>query len=362
MKIAMGISSLGGGGAERVLSIMANYWVERGKQVMVITLAPEERDVYRLDPRVERTAFDLERVSNGVWEAVRSNLERILQLRKALQQGCPDVIIGFSEHMSIMLLLASWGLSIPVIVFEHTDPRQAPLDRAWAALRLWCYRRAKGIVLLTEELKQVAAQSWPERLLHTIPNPAVVEEGAEEPLPFELPPRFVVAMGRLVSIKGFDMLLEAFARVGSDDWSLVILGEGEERQRLERQVRIHGLEGRVMLPGRVDKPFQVLRQAQLFVLSSRFEGFPMALVEAMACGLPAVSFNCPTGPSDIIRDGIDGILVPREDVDALARAMQRLMEDDEMRIRLGSRAPDVRARFDLKKVMGQWDRLLESVR
>ncbi len=357
----MGISSLGGGGAERVLSIMANYWVEKGKQVMVITLAPEERDVYRLDPQVERVAFDLERISTGMWDAVRSNLRRILLLRKALHEGRPDVIIGFSEHMSIMLLLASWGLSIPVIVFEHTDPRQAPLDRAWEMLRRFCYRRAKGIVLLTAELRQVAARNWPEALLHTIPNPAVVENGEGRLPPFELPPRFVVAMGRLVSIKGFDMLLEAFARAGRDDWSLVILGEGEERQRLEALVRSLGLEGRVLMPGRVDEPCQVLRQAELFVLSSRYEGFPMALVEAMACGLPAISFACPTGPSDIIRDGVDGLLVPREDVNALAQTMKRLMEDEEARRRLALRAPEVQVRFNVETVMGQWDRLLESV-
>ncbi len=362
MKIAMGISSLGGGGAERVLSIMANHWARRGKQVVVITLAPEERDVYRLDPNVMRTAFDLERPSSGIWDALWSNLRRISALRKTLRREQPDVVIGFSEHMSIMLLLASWRLSIPVIVFEHTDPRQAPLDRAWEMLRLRCYRSAKGIVLLTEELRRVAARNWPERLLHTIPNPAVVEEGEESPLPFKLPQRFVVAMGRLVTIKGFDMLLEAFARVGSDDWSLVILGEGEERERLEAQVRNLGLEGRVLLPGRLERPSQVLRKAELFVLSSRFEGFPMALVEAMACGLPAVSFDCPTGPSDIIRDGVDGVLVPREDVDALAEAIKRLMKEKEVRRRLASRAPEVKARFDVEKVMGQWDRLLESVR
>ncbi len=362
MKIAMGISSLGGGGAERVLSIMANYWVERGEQVMVITLAPESRDVYRLDPRVERTAFDLERASKGVWDALRSNVQRILSLRRALRKGRPDVIIGFSEHMSIMLLLASWRMAIPVIVFEHTDPRQAPLDRVWEALRRRCYRRAKGIVLLTEELRRVAARNWPEDLLHTIPNPAVVDGGDETPLPFELPHRFVVAMGRLVSIKGFDVLLDAFARTRCEGWSLVILGEGEERERLESIVQALGLEGRVLLPGRVDNPSRVLKRADLFVLSSRFEGFPMALVEAMACGLPAVSFDCPTGPSDIIRQEVDGILVPNGDVDALARAMRRLMEDDEERRRLASRASEVQTRFHVEKVMGQWGRLLESVR
>ena len=363
MKIAMGISSLGGGGAERVISIMANHWADKGEDVTVITLASEEKDVYHLDERVRRAAFDLERHSQGAWDAVKSNLQRIMSLRRTLRSNRPDVVIGFSEHMSVMMLLATLGLSIPVIVFEHTDPRQAPLDRLWGLLRRWSYFRAKGIVLLTEELKAVAVQSWPEKILHVIPNPAVVVESDRNVSPpFELPPRFVVAMGRLVPLKGFDMLLEAFSRCKRDDWSLVILGEGEDRPRLEQLVKSLKLEQRVLLPGRVAEPSHVLRRAEFFVLSSRYEGFPMALVEAMACGLPVLSFDCPTGPSDIIRDGEDGILVPREDISALAEAMMGLMDDEGERRRLAARAPEVMKRFCVEKVMGQWDVLLASVR
>ncbi len=363
MKIAMGISSLGGGGAERVISIMANYWAGKGRDVTVITLASEEKDVYHLDERVRRAAFDLEKKSQGAWDALKNNLQRILYLRKTLRASRPDVVIGFSEHMSVMMLLATLGLSIPVIVFEHTDPRQAPLDRFWGFLRRWSYFRAKGIVLLTEELKGVAAQNWPEKLLHVIPNPAVVvESNKDAPPPFELPPRFIVAMGRLVPLKGFDMLLEAFSRCERDDWSLVILGEGEDRPRLEHLVKKFNLEQRTLLPGRVAEPSLILRRAGIFVLSSRYEGFPMALVEAMACGVAVLSFDCPTGPSDIIRDGEDGILVPPEDISALTGAMTWLMDDERQRHRLATRAPEVMERFCVEKVMDQWDALLASVR
>lgn len=363
MKIAMGISSLGEGGAERVITIMANYWAGKGEDVTVITLASEEKDVYHLDERVWRAAYDLEINSRGIWDALKNNLLRVLRLRGTLRSRRPDVVIGFSEHMSVMMLLATLGLSIPVIVFEHTDPRQAPLDRLWRLLRRWSYFRAKGIVLLTEELKNVAAQNWPEKILHVIPNPAViVEKDKRAPPPLELPSRFMVAMGRLVPLKGFDMLLEAFSRCERDDWSLVILGEGEDRLRLEQLVKDLGLEQRVLLPGHVAEPSLVMRRADIFVLSSRYEGFPMALVEAMACGLPVISYDCPTGPSDIIRDGVDGILVPREDVPALVEAMTCLMDDGDERKRLALRALEVTERFCVEKVMGQWNALLASVR
>jgi glycosyltransferase involved in cell wall biosynthesis len=199
-----------------------------------------------------------------------------------------------------------------------------------------------------------------------IPNPCVyplpVSEPRLDPADWVAPARRVVlAVGRLGEEKAFAGLIDAFARlaVRFPEWDLVILGEGGERAALEDQVAESGLAGRVLLPGRVGNLAVWYRRTALYVMSSRFEGFPNTLLEAMAHGLPAVSFDCETGPADIIREGVDGHLVPPADGEAgLAWGMAAMMQDDEQRQRMGKAAVTVQARFSPERVMAEWDDVL----
>ena len=219
------------------------------------------------------------------------------------------------------------------------------------------------LVVQTQDVLNWAVLLVGKRNAQVIPNPIGELVSRQVGSTAEFPQPFILAVGRLDRQKGFDLLLHAFERLAGQhpNWSLVILGEGDERHSLEALIQKLHIEERVRLFGRHDNPASVMMQASLFVLSSRFEGFPNALLEAMACKLPVISFDCPSGPREIIRNGVDGILVSREDVDALVLAMQDLINHPEKREQLELRATEVTERFSLNRVMGMWEKVLMDV-
>src|SRR2546423_7411804 len=160
-------------------------------------------------------------------------------------------------------------------------------------------------------------------------------------------------MGRFTQEKGFASLIRAFGVVACKhpEWTLEIWGDGPVREELVEVTRQHGLHDRVILPGYTSSPHERMRNADLFVLSSRTEGFPNVLCEALACGLPVVSFDCPCGPREIVRHGVDGVLVPNGDIDALAVALGEMMGDHQRRSSFASSAPEILERFGTQSVM-----------
>jgi GalNAc-alpha-(1->4)-GalNAc-alpha-(1->3)-diNAcBac-PP-undecaprenol alpha-1,4-N-acetyl-D-galactosaminyltransferase len=354
------------------MATMANHWAARDWSVTLVTLDGATDDFYALHPAVERVALGVSGVSPNVWRAVRSNARRVMRLRRAIRGSRPDVVISFMAATNALTLLAARAERVPVVVSERVDPTQYQLGRIWTRLRRVTYPWAAAVVVQTPEVLHWARGFLRPETLHVIANPVAAPPDsprssagfiARESRETATAVRHVVGMGRLDSQKGFDLLVRAFAQCCARrlDWRLTIIGEGEERDRLEALAEQLGIRSLVLFPGRVTEPHAVLRDADLFVLSSRYEGFPNALLEAMAAGLPVIATDCPSGPAHIVRPGIDGLLVPVEDPDALAAAMASLMDDPACRAQMGQRAIDVLERFAVERIMADWESLLGQV-
>lgn len=361
MRVALLISALTPGGAERVISILANAWAARGWSVDLLTFDDgREPPFYALHPAVVLHPLGIAGASAGALVGLGRNVWRARVLRAAVAALAPDVLISFLDRVNITALLATAGMRTPVIVSERNDPHHYLIGRSWELLRRLLYRRASAVVVQSQAARAYFAPAV-QRRTRVLPNPV-------PPAPPDLPPApaarpTVLAMGRLTEQKGFDLLLQAFAALAGHHpgWALEIWGEGEERPALEAQVRAYGLAERVQLPGVTRRPAAQMRRAELFVLSSRYEGFPNVLCEALACGLPVVSFDCPSGVREIVRDRVDGLLVPPGDVGALAAAMGALMADQAARRRLAARAPEVLDRFGVPQVAALWETLIGDV-
>jgi GalNAc-alpha-(1->4)-GalNAc-alpha-(1->3)-diNAcBac-PP-undecaprenol alpha-1,4-N-acetyl-D-galactosaminyltransferase len=368
VRLTLVIASLTGGGAERVMAVLANDWAARGHHVTLITIARRDDDRQALSSAVTRVALDLLSPSRSLWQAARTNVQRLTRLRREIRRSRPDVVISFLAQTNVLTLCATRALGVPVIVSERVDPRADPIPAFWAGMRALLYGSAAAVVVQNSDVARWAERHVRVEKVHTIPNPVSAPEecsgrcGPSSSLPEWLsdPRSKVFAMGRLTEQKGFDVLLQAFARCQPETlhWSLIILGEGEERGRLEALAARLGIASAVRLPGYVRDATRVLREGDLFVLPSRYEGFPNALLEAMGCGLAVISTDCPSGPAEIVRHGIDGLLIPPGDVDALSVAMRQLIATPDDRRRLGSRAVEVVERFSLANVRRSWDELL----
>lgn len=358
--VAFVLAGLGAGGAERVVSLIADAWARAGRRITIITFdRDDEASFHPLPPGIVLRRLAIPAPRGGGVAALATTVRRIVALRRALRATDADVIVSFLTKINVLTLLACLFTRRRVAISERNNPRRQEKSRLWTAALAALSWRADAIVMQTDaSLACLGAAA--RRRATVIGNP--IELGAVERCATGAP--VLAAVGRLTDQKGFDLLIDAFARVATrhPDWRLVIWGDGERRAALRRQIGAAGLDARIALPGNSACPGQWVAGAEAFVLSSRYEGFSNVLGEAMAGGLAVAAFACDFGPRDMIRDGTDGLLVPAEDVDALAATIDRLMGDAALRDRLGRAARESIARYDPATIVARWDRVLAGLR
>lgn len=267
------------------------------------------------------------------------------------------ILIGTRPALNLIALDAKRpGLGVVGVEHMHYSQHR-PIEQAEMRKR---YPKLDALVVLTEhDLREYGEVLDGGTRLVRIPNAVPDPKGP----PSSLSDPVVLAAGRLTPQKGYDRLIRAFAQVARKhpEWTLRICGSGHRRRGLKRLIRKCGVADNVRLMGAVQNLEEEMESASLFVLSSRFEGLPMVMLEAMRKGLPVVSFDCPTGPREVIEDGKDGLLVADGDIDALAGAMTELIEDEQKRVRYGAAATAKAAGFSLAVVGPTWDTLLSSL-
>lgn len=336
---------------------LANYWVSRQHEVTIVTYDNGQGPFYNLDGRINLVQKNLS--GGNLPRRLLNHISRVPAFRILIKKVQPDIVVSFMDRTNILVLIASIGLKVPTIVSERIDPRYYHPGFPYSLLRKILYRRASAVVALSK-----AQAAWLSSFcheVHVIPNPVLSTNSGQ--IGTNSRKNQIIAAGRLVKQKGFDILIEAFSRSvdRSSNWVLEIYGEGPERKSLQRQIEALNLSNRVLLPGLANDLGLRLRSARFFVLSSRFEGFPCVLLEALVNKCPPIAVNCTDSIGEIIEDGKNGIIVPPRDVAGLATAMTEMMSNQDYRSKLAANGPAITKKYNIEMISACWENLFNVV-
>ena len=355
-RIVFYIAGLQRGGAERVLADLANFFVHNDYDVTVFTDCLLEKEYY-LEPGIRREVVGYEPTGKRLTDMVK----RITTIRKAYLRVKPDVVVSFIGKTNIRAVLASFGTGIPVIVSVRSGPQREYYSAAMKILAKCLFGFAAGTVFQTEGAKDWFGKRVQKKSV-ILANPlhdSVIRFRYDGARADE-----IVAVGRLVEVKNYRLLLKAFAQI-ADKYPgtvLKICGDGPERENLLQYVKELAIDSRVLFMGDCDNVPDAIYRSRLFVLSSDVEGMPNALLEAMSMGLAVISTDCPCGgPRAVIQNGQNGILVPVGDDAALAEAIDRVLSNPGLEESLGKNAHKIQERLSPEKVNEQWREYIESV-
>lgn len=331
--------SLQQGGLENAVTVMSNWLVTNNIEIVILT-AYSKPQFYELDERVK--------VLNPSFKKENTNMlfyytKLVFHFRTELKWLAPDVVISYGDFLNPVSLLSIRGLSIPIYVSDRSSPnKKFPFYVEF--FRRWLYPKAEGVIAQTsraaDQKRVMIGQDANVRIIHNPIRP-VNEVNIEKR-------NVVLGVGRHYHVKGLDRLLIAFSKLENKSWELHIAGAtGPETNNLKQQAKKMGIADRTLFLGAVKDIDTVFSYSKIFVLPSRSEGFPNALIEAMAHGLACVSFDINAGPRDVIENGVNGVLIEDGDIDSLATNINELIINESLRIQLGEKAKKLKDKLSL---------------
>ncbi|UBU10162.1 glycosyltransferase family 4 protein [Nonomuraea gerenzanensis] len=371
------LHAFGMGGTIRTVVNQANAMAAAGHDVELVSLVRRrDNPQFALDPRItvstlvdQRGGRQADSVARRAWRRVRGKMvprgefaadyftERVEWAAMEYVSRLRDGILVTTRPALNLISARRTPKTVIRVAQEHMNLSAYP-DTIRREIARY-YDRFDAITVLTRTNRLEYQRLLPTTPIVQIPN--AVHKVEQEPSRQVSP--VVIAAGRLVPQKGFDLLIQAFAQVVAEhpEWRLRIFGTGPRKGQLLGMVEQYGLGEHVTLPGRTDRLDRELTDASVYALSSRFEGLPMVMIEAMTHALPVVAFDCPTGPGDVLTDGVDGVLVPPRDVDALAAALNRVIADRDLRVRMGRAARRTSRAYGPEQVMPLWEDLFAEL-
>ena len=352
MHIACMISSLIKGGSERVMCNLADYFVQQGNRVTLVTQYQRE-DEYPLNPKVKRILSQITEAEMGR-NRISNFIRRFQKLRNIWKTEKPDAILVFIGKNNFMALLTAWGLHIPVVVSVRADPNQEYPNRWMRFMARHLFKKAAGVILQTRACMEFFPKAVQRKsvILHNPVNEVFFEnpyEGERE--------HTIVTVGRIDENKNQALLLRAFAPIAADypDYQIILYGKGDQEENLKQLADNLEIADRVIFAGNVSDVAGKIKKAGVFVLTSNTEGMPNALIEAMVLGLPVIATDCPCGgPRDLIEDGVNGILTPVGDVDKMKENLQHILNDLQNALHMGQTARKSTAIYREKIVYREW--------
>lgn len=348
------------GGTERVATRIANELVKQGKyEVFFVSLAEQSEEVFfDIDRSIKHYALGKKWISPGpLYVSV------IFKLRKFLREHKPDIIVDIDIALDILSIPACVGLDVKIVSWEHSnyDFENTISYRRW--ILGFSIKRSDFVVTLTEEDRiNYGKKGGRKTNIKAIGNPIDITGGK---LTYEDGKRenSIVTTTRLIKSKGTKYLLRVAESVlkKHTDWKWYVLGDGEDREMMESFLQSHNLKGRLILEGRVRNVNEYLKKSKIFVFTSMREGLPMSLLEAKSCNLPCVSFDIQTGPSEVIKNGINGYLIEPFDTDKMSELLSELMENSSLREEFASHVMDDMGKYNLDNVITQWNEVLDGL-
>ncbi|MBU3024410.1 glycosyltransferase family 4 protein [Zobellia galactanivorans] len=356
MRIDFLINRMSGGGAERVVSLIANYLAEKGHVVRIITF--QDTDKYYLNPSIQRVKLHKHPLFQSV---VINGFFQLLNFYKK-KKNRPDVMSSHICLLGYMTIPVAKILRLKLIVSEHTNHIQVT-SFARRFLRTYMYPHADAVTILTKFDQEYF--SVRNKNVWLMPNPCPFKITNESHLE-KIEKKEILAIGDLnrYENKGFDNLLEICAPIFEKypDWKIKIVGDGDEGLKfLKNKAKTLGIIKNTIFTGHRTDIKQLLNDCDIFILTSRYEGLPMTLLEAMSQGTCCISFDCISGPSDIITNNINGLLIEDQNIEKMKLGLEKLIENPTLRNKLRSNAPASMEKYTLSNVGQRWQSLLEQV-